>query len=236
MAGQDQAFRLLCLACHSEVSEPSERRAINPIISHFSPETYEAFVRSPRPAQCVTKLNSIDPEREIVNIDVRRCRRSYLVNSTEPWPVFCAHDEVRVNQSDLGDFNWVDAGKVNTAKRQFDKRPYQGRRFYSREATQYLLDKQIVTWSNINITDSATAHLPADFFKSPLDNIERTIDPELAKKAINSILGVWSVDRHYTYMVATQYNSNRFPFDGKVMVRMHLGDARYNLSPRDPCY
>ena len=94
LVGQEQAFRLLCLTCHSEVSEPSQRRATNPIISQFNPFTYEAYVRSPRPVQCVQKLNNLDPNRELVNVDVRRCRRSCLVNSTEPWPVFCAHDEV----------------------------------------------------------------------------------------------------------------------------------------------
>ena len=125
-----------------------------------------------------------------------------MVNSTEPWPVFCAHDEVVFLRDGLGDFNWIDAGKVNTAKRQFDKLPYQGPRFYSREATKYLLEREIITWKNIKLTYTATAHLPPDFFKAPLDEIERTIDPELAKKAINSLLGVWSVDRHYTYVVA----------------------------------
>ena len=66
---------------------------------------------------------------------------------------------------------------------------------------------------------TATAHLPPDFFKCPLDQLENTIDPELAKKAVNSLLGVWSVDRHYTYTVVTQYNGYSFPFDGNVIVR-----------------
>ena len=134
VAGQEQAFRLLCLACHSEVSEHSQRRSPNPTVSHFSPETYEAFVRSPRPAQCVTKLRPIHPRRENVNLDVRRCWRSCLINSTEPWPVFCVHDEV-TTCSHLGDFNWIEAGTVNAAKIQLDNLPYQGPRFYSREAT-----------------------------------------------------------------------------------------------------
>ena len=76
------------LARHLEVSVPSQQRADNPIISQFSPSTYDAFVRSPRPAECVMKLNPIDPKREIVNIDVRRCGGSSLVSPTEHWPVF----------------------------------------------------------------------------------------------------------------------------------------------------
>ena len=102
VAGQDHICRLLCPTCHGEVSEPAQRRSVNPIISQFNPATYEAFVRSPRPVQCVAKLNVIDPKREIAYIDVRRCRRSCLVNATEPWPVFCAHDEVSEVSAHIG--------------------------------------------------------------------------------------------------------------------------------------
>ena len=163
------------------------------------------------------------------------------MHSTEPWSVFCAHDEVhevRADQSNpesvgrtdrLGDFNWIDAGNVRNAKKQLEKLPYQGPRWYSREVTTYLLHRQVVRLTDTKRYITATAHLPPDFFKGPLDALEETIDPELAKKAVNSLLGVWSVDRHYTYVVATQYNSSSFPFDGKVMVRDATG-------LRDSCY
>ena len=31
---------------------------------------------------------------DIVNIDVKRCRRSCLVNSKDPWAIVGAHDEI----------------------------------------------------------------------------------------------------------------------------------------------
>ena len=114
-ARQGNTFRLLRPTCHNEASGPTQRRSVNPTISQFNPAAYEAFVRSPRPVQRVAKLDAIDPRREIVNINVRRCRRSCLVNAVEPWPVFCAHDEIN-RTSELADFNWIDAGLVSTAK------------------------------------------------------------------------------------------------------------------------
>ena len=93
IAGQRQSFRLLCQACPREVIDSTARRAANPIISMFSIGTYKGFVESVRPTQFVMPLQKIDPKLELIYLDVRRCRRSCLVESTEPWPVFCAHDQ-----------------------------------------------------------------------------------------------------------------------------------------------
>ena len=52
----------------------------------------------------------------------------------------------------------------------------------------------IVTWNDIKLGLNDTAHLPADAFKEPLARIEESIAPMFAKKAINSLLGTWTVD------------------------------------------
>ena len=147
----------------------------------------------------------IVPQLELVYIDVKRCRRSCLMESTEEWPVFCAHDEiqVRTNCSHLSDFNWIDKGPIKTAKRKLTSLPYQGPRWYSKQATQWLLMRGVITWDDIKLGYDATAHLPADTFKEPLETIEKVMDPLYRKKAINSLLGVWSVDEHYTHVVTT---------------------------------
>ena len=92
--GQAQVLRALCSICHRSITDSSARRAENPLLSHFSPATHEGFVRSPPPVQFVLPASALETG-PIVNIDVRRCRRSCLVESTEPepWSVFCAHDE-----------------------------------------------------------------------------------------------------------------------------------------------
>ena len=114
IAGQAQKFRLLCKACHGEVTDVVTRRPTNPIISVFNIDTYESFVNSSRPVQFVFPIGKIDPNLELVNVDVKRCRRSCMVESTSPWPVFCAHDEVVAPGLELHDFNWVDKGEVKT--------------------------------------------------------------------------------------------------------------------------
>ena len=58
-------------------------------------------------------------------------------------------------------------------------------------------------WDSVKWTYSATAHLPADFFREPIAEIESTI-PELAKQATNSLLGLWGIDSHYSWHVTTQ--------------------------------
>ncbi|MDA8584279.1 hypothetical protein N9L68_08580 [bacterium] len=184
LASQKQPFRLLCEVCHREVTGSTMRRPTNPIISVFNTESYESFVISPRPVQFVMPIGKIDPQLELVNVDVKRCRRSCLLESTEGWPVFCAHDEIRdvrticshhrdreAESNDkclsyrLFDFNWIDTGMIKTAKRKLTSLPYQGPRWYSRQATQWLLMRGIITWDDIKLGFEATTHLPADTFK-----------------------------------------------------------------------
>ncbi len=112
-----------------------------------------------------------------------------------PWPVFCAHDEVRPADGTLGDFNWIDIGVPKGRGKMLAMLPYDGPRWYSREATQWLMRaagwvRPQVTWEDIKYTYTATAHLPADFVRAPLAEIERTIAPELAKQATNGLLGL----------------------------------------------
>ena len=76
LASQKQQFRLLCELCHREVTDSTMRRPVNPIISVFNPETYRGFVKSPSPVQFVMPIAKIDPQLELVYIDVKRCRRS----------------------------------------------------------------------------------------------------------------------------------------------------------------
>ena len=101
--------------------------------------------------------------------------------------------------------------------------PYDGPRWYSREATQWLMRRSRmwsqVKWEDIKYTYTATAHLPADFFREPIAEIEASI-PELAKEAVNSLLGLWSLDEHTSWMVATQQDEYLvLPHDDKVLIR-----------------
>ena len=46
-------WQMLCPQCHRERSDSTLQRPENPILSHFSPMAYDAFVKAPRPAQAV---------------------------------------------------------------------------------------------------------------------------------------------------------------------------------------
>ena len=110
IAGQRQRFRMLCGACHREVTDSVSRRQLNPISSAFNADLFRDFVLSPRPAQFVLPIAKID-QSPIVNVDVKRCRRSCLMEATEHWPVFSVHDEIHEVVSstrNLSDFNWID--------------------------------------------------------------------------------------------------------------------------------
>ena len=85
--------------------------------------------------------------------------------------------------------------------------------------TKYLLDHAIITWRDLKLGSNATAHLSPDVFKEPLNKIEEVINSELAKKAVNSLLGIWSIDYHYAYMVVTQHNDSSLPYQGQVLTR-----------------
>ena len=62
----------------------------------------------------------------------------------------------------------------------------------------------VITWDEIKSGFDATAHLPADTFKEPLETIEKVMDPLYRTTAIDSMLGVSSVDAHYTHVLITQ--------------------------------
>lgn len=172
-------------------------------------------MNSARPVQFVFPFGEIDPELPLVYVDVKRCRRSCLVESTVPWPVFCAHDEVVTLGNDLRDFNWIDKGKIQTARRKLKSLPYQGPRWYSKQATQWLLMRGVITWNDVKFGLTATAHLPPNTFQEPQDQIEKIMNPEFAKKAINSLLGIWTVDTHYSYVVATQHDKHAMNHGGR---------------------
>ena len=143
-------WQMLCPSCHRTKTDSSQQRPENPIASWFSPYTHEAFVRSPKPAQAVLCPNALDTRQGIVHVDARRCRRNCLVESTEPWPVFCCHDEIMEADGTLGDFNYIDIGVPKGRGRQLALLPYDGPRWYSRQATQFLLRHSLqVTWDDI---------------------------------------------------------------------------------------
>ena len=216
-ASTKQVFQALCPTCHATKSDSSQTKPENPILSYFSPATYQ-FVKTPRPAQCVFCPQAIAPRQKVAHVDIRRCRKSCLREAQDPFPVFCARDEILPTDGALGDFCFIDLPTPKTRAAILRMLPFDGPRWYSRGATQHLMRFGLVKWENIPYTFSSTAHLPADFFVEPLTIIEDTCS--LAKPAINGLLGVWSIDTHHSWIVSTQKDEySTLAFDDKLLVR-----------------
>ena len=167
---------MLCSECHREKSDSTLQKPDNPILSHFSPYTYEAFVKSPKTQQAILYPNAVDLRQQVLHIDARRCRRNCLVESTYQWCVFSCHDEIRPAEQTLGDYNWIDKGIPKGRGYMLSMLPYDGVRWSPRQATEYLMRPgrwQQVTWGDIKYTFSSTAHLPAIFLSILSPRLQR---------------------------------------------------------------
>ena len=65
------------------------------------------------------------------------------------------------------------------------------------------------------------------------------MDPDVRKKGINALLGIWSIDTHTTHIVTTQFDKYDVHFTGKVTTRDAPGgmhDLIYTqLSVKNTC-
>ena len=138
-------------------------------------------MKSSRPDQCVFCPNAIDTRQKVAHVDIRRCRKSCLLEATESFPVFCARDEILPTDGALVDFNYIDLPVPTTRAAILRMLPFDGPRWYSRGATEHLM-RFGLTWANIPYKFSSTVHLPENFFVEPLRVIEETCG--LAKKRL----------------------------------------------------
>ena len=61
----------------------------------------------------------------------------------------------------------------------------------------------MICWEDISHTLTASAHLPADLFVRPLEQMEEAWegDSALAKRWGNSLIGLWCLDEVYSHKV-----------------------------------
>ena len=119
-------------------------------------------------------------------------------------------------------------GRPKTQKDQLAMLPYDGPRWYSRQATIWRMQKGCA-WDDIKLVFTSSAHLPPDFFVTPIATIEAT-SGKLAKQATNGLLGLWGIDSHYSWVVSTQSDEYfELPHKDKVLTRKAPGGV-------DKCY
>ena len=92
----------------------------------------------------------------------------------------------------------------------------------SKFACQWCLKRNIITWNDIKLGYDASGHLPKDFFKPLLPQLEEAFgDEALYKKGINSMIGCWFINDNARYHVETSNDDRRLiGFDGSQYVKV----------------
>ena len=192
-------WQMLCASCHAEKTAAEPRSNGEPALSHFSPNVFEHYVRSPRVPQLQLPVHEPPPKTpEVLEIDVRRCRFRGLYFSTHAWPVFGPFDNIEPANNDLGDFVYLTREIAYRGPEVLVRTlPYVGPGWYHRSIAEYLLHHSRITWGDVAYKLTASSHLPPEVFRRPLDLMEeawRDLDdgPLRAKLSVNAMIGLLS--------------------------------------------
>jgi hypothetical protein len=190
--------------CYTENTNSVEQDHL--LMSRFNRETHEAFHNSAKPPQLVANLHEPNEKwRPVLNIDVRRCRYNGLMQHVHDLPIFSPVDSIEpATVGELGDYNWVNLGNV---KHPLSALPYHGAGWYTRMSCEFLLSYGIIDWSHVELSFTASAHLPARYLQERLAKLEELwteVDVDgLPKLAINAMLGLWGKPKRYKYRLFT---------------------------------
>jgi len=198
------AFMPACVACHAEKTLlESRKHEDDEVSSHFEKGVWDQYVLTDRPPALVYKAKILNPfelsECEIV--DVQRCRKDALFHNTHPIPLFCPLDSIVERTSfELGDLCFV-IEKYTSFIAQLG---YTGQGWMHRVQAEWLLHTGTIDWSCISHTLTATTHLPFNLFVAPLRKMEAAWnDRDLAKRSVNSLIGLWCIDEPKSYKART---------------------------------
>ena len=218
--GQKQTYQALCCSCHAEKTQLE--RGARSIESRFSKQAWEDFVRSPKPPPLTWQPHPA-VDMASIELDVRRCRRNALMYSAHDFSVFCALDSIApAVEGVLGDFTFV-TGVCDDRLSVLSRLPFVGPGWYHRVACEHLLHYGICHWRHFSHSFSATGKLPAACFREPLAKMEAAWDdPDLRKRSINTMVGVWAINRDESFSVVTSAS----PTDGlHCWMKRPVGDS-----------
>ena len=200
--GMPQRFAPLCSACH-QVKTANEPRSLSFdfLASHFEKSVYDSYVLSPRPPPMVYRLKGCDDVAGCQIADIIRCRKRALEFNVHDIPIFCPLDSVEeVEGYCLGDVNFV-VKPPRKSSATLEMCYTQG--WQHRCLTEFLLHYGVISWEHVTHRITATGRYPASTFAKPLRQMEnawREIGtPELAKRAVNSLIGLWAIDESFDY-------------------------------------
>ena len=194
----EQEFWCICAQCHSQkTSEEPRVFDGDPLVSHFCPAVWEAYVQSERTPPLIHKAEAFGNLEGCWISDVRRCRRNALLHCAHEIPVFSCLDDVQLMRDMvLGDLNFV----TKAATDPIAQLGYTGSGWQHRVQTEWLLHSGVIDWKDISHKLTATGRLPADLLKKPLEKMERSWEVGgLGKQSVNAMVGTWMLDDQFAF-------------------------------------
>ena len=209
--GARQLFHPICSSCHQEKTA-LEGRQDRTLESCFSEHAWHSYAESPRPPALVWSPHSAKEGLELLELDVRRCRRNALAHSAHDFAVFCPLDNiVPAEPGRLCDFSFVRLPKSRASA--LGRLPYLGAGWYHRVAVEFLLAHNICSWEHILWSYHATAHVLARCVEEPLRKMEESWGDEAThrKLSVNMMVGLWASERDAVYSVKTSSSAADAP-------------------------
>ena len=146
----------------------------NPLESCFEKSVYEQYVKSPKTRAMVYAPYAHGENRgSPLTLDLVRCRFNALYNCVFEIPIFSQLDQIcEAVPGTLCDLSFVSKPVKWTSSTLIENMPFQGNGWYSKIAVQYMLHRKIISWSHITHSLQATAHLPPEVLRGPLQKME----------------------------------------------------------------
>ncbi|CAE8596110.1 unnamed protein product, partial [Polarella glacialis] len=177
--GADQTFLAICAGCHLDKTQ-MEGQQDRTLSSIFRKSTWDDYMTTPRPPPLVWQAHDYGPlEGELLELDMRRCRRSAMAYSAHDWAVFNFFDNVkRAVSVELCDFT-SQPGKRSTLSF----------RCYFESATSHV--------------PATCLRAPLQIMEDAWGEENRN----LAKFLVNSMVGLWSTTETAVYSMATSISA-----------------------------
>ena len=185
-------FQILCIDCHKEKTRLENERGYLRLKAYTS--QYSVFMDKLLSEndelvnvwQFVQTLNTIDTNKLqcILQFDINRCRRNILYNMKYSWPVFSSLDEWEPFDGEICcGYYYVETQR---------ELPMRGNGLYTEPTIVRALDRNWIQKEDIQFQYKASHHLPAEFFREIVDQIEEHFkdDSKLCKVAVNAFVGL----------------------------------------------
>jgi 23S rRNA maturation mini-RNase III len=209
-----QAFQPLCCTCHSERTQLQGRQD-RTLRSCFSPHAWQAYVKSPRPPALAFNPHKAEEDKELLELDVIRCRRNALVHSFHPFACFSPLDNIKQGLNkpgELSDFSYVRLPPNRRSR--LSQLPYVGEGWYHKSACEFMLHHGKMTWDDILWSFQATAHVDVESVAVPLKQMEEAwgeSNRNIAKLSCNSMIGLFALETDSVYHVRTSTSALDVP-------------------------